>query len=197
MTSGSIKSISRVEILPDSLGVIVKAHGIKGGIRFHSPDPQRAGPLMEAGCRIWLRNQDGTRNSYVVQYINWENHLKGSNMALLILEGLDNRSDVDNLRNCQLFPEGDFDQNPAPVIPVEESGFPSEYLNARIVQQINGAEKLLGTLEKIYQTPAHWVGVLVDENGNHFEIPLVSELIKIHSKNKLSYSGPILKGSVC
>jgi hypothetical protein len=185
---------SKVELTQGSLGVVIKSHGIRGGLRFYCNEPELAEELLEVGLKLTVQKATGERFLAKIEKLNWDNHFKNQHIVLIQLAGIEDRTAADELKNAQLIIE-DF-----VLREVEEFTESSEaealrktYVDSWVSFTDSEGQAKVAKINDLYESPAHPIAVAVDDKGNSYEFPLVEGLLNFTQKNQINYSGAVLE----
>jgi 16S rRNA processing protein RimM len=155
------------------VGKIVGAHGIKGNIKVYSYAESLS--VFKPGSFILLINPKGSEKSYKIKWVKPHGKL-----ALLSLEGVENRDSIDPLMGSVFFIERS-------RLPEPEDG--SYYwLDIIGISVFTTHDEYLGVVESIIPTGSNDVFVVRDPNRVHDNETLIpaleSVILKIDLKLK-------------
>ena len=140
------------------LGKITAPQGIKGEVRVYPYTDE-----LTRFSQIEAVLLDGQRRR-----IEKARYMK--NMAVLKLEGIDDRNAAESVRNRELeLPREDLWEQP------EDTYFVDDLLGCAVVSE-DGAQ--VGTLKQIHSRPAQDLYEIEREDGSAFLLPAVKEFIK-------------------
>lgn len=149
-----------------SIGVLAKAHGIKGAIKFH-PWNDEAGDVIEAGLQIRV----GDTNRRVVRYAS----------KILELEGLTDRNESEKLMGKEVF--------------VRREDFPQEEEGALYLVDLVGAPVFdvsgasLGTVQGISDNGAQPL-LMVQTASGEVLVPYVDAFVREASQERVVLAPP-------
>ena len=162
------------------IGQIVNTFGIKGMVKVNpfTDDIKRFDKLKT----IYIENKKG-RKEYEIEEVKYH---KG--MVLIKLKGIDNPEQADLLRQSYLLVDREKEE------PLEKGVYYIVDLLGLEVYTDNN--KLLGTVDDIFNTGSNDIYVVKDELGKQILLPGISEVIKEINLEKKKMIVHLIKGLI-
>lgn len=144
------------------IGQIVNTFGIKGMVKIKPfTDDIRRFDKLE---KIYIENKK-SRKEYVIEEVKYH-----KNMVLMKLKGIDTPEDANLLRQSYLLIDRDKEE------PLEEGTY--YIVDLLGLEVYTDEDKLLGTVQDIFNTGSNDIYVVKDELGKQVLLPGISEVIK-------------------
>lgn len=144
------------------IGQIVNTFGIKGMVKIKPfTDDIRRFDKLE---KIYIENKK-SRKEYVIEEVKYH-----KNMVLMKLKGIDTPEDANLLRQSYLLIDRDKEE------PLEEGTY--YIVDLLGLEVYTDEDKLLGTVQDIFNTGSNDIYVVKDEQGKQVLLPGISEVIK-------------------
>ena len=144
------------------IGQIVNTFGIKGMVKIKPfTDDIRRFDKLE---KIYIENKK-SRKEYVIEEVKYH-----KNMVLMKLKGIDTPEDANLLRQSYLFIDRDKEE------PLEEGTY--YIVDLLGLEVYTDEDKLLGTVQDIFNTGSNDIYIVKDEQGKQVLLPGISEVIK-------------------
>ena len=144
------------------IGQIVNTFGIKGMVKIKPfTDDIRIFDKLE---KIYIENKK-SRKEYVIEEVKYH-----KNMVLMKLKGIDTPEDANLLRQSYLLIDRDKEE------PLEEGTY--YIVDLLGLEVYTDEDKLLGTVQDIFNTGSTDIYIVKDEQGKQVLLPGISEVIK-------------------
>ena len=144
------------------IGQIVNTFGIKGMVKIKPfTDDIRRFDKLE---KIYIENKK-SRKEYVIEEVKYH-----KNMVLMKLKGIDTPEDANLLRQSYLLIDRDKEE------PLEEGTY--YIVDLLGLEVYTDEDKLLGTVQDIFNTGSNDIYIVKDEQGKQVLLPGISEVIK-------------------
>lgn len=142
------------------LGVLTRPHGLQGGLRCTLDYPGT--PVISTPCEVAVGYSESFTRSY--ELTRYE---PGRGEIICFFRGVDDRDKAMELADQALF------------VPAAAVSYGTRTGDPGLIgfQVFDEENRLLGSIEGIFQTAAHYVWTIVDETGREWMLPAVDEFV--------------------